>query len=477
MEAKQKEQEQNKQGVVDRVWRIFSSVTLAVGVFTMISLTSIVGTVIEQQAAAERNIKLLTKFFGESAAPVIYKVLDAMSFTDMFNSWWFMGLLFIFAANLVICSIDRFPKIWKIVRNPVSPLNDQKFSAMTSKREVVIKAKVDGAGVKAVEALKKIGFKGVIQESEGTMQICAERGRYSRLGVYVTHMSILLILAGAVVGMKFGFNGGLNLLEGTSSAVAYKSNGQPVPLGFEIRCEDFDVAFYPDSDSPKSYKSQLTILEQGREVLKQEIEVNTPLRYKGITFYQSSYGFSPNRDAIFKFTVTPANGKSHDVAVKFGQPFTIEGTNLTGTVMDFTPALGVDAAGRLFTYAEAMINPAAFVEISEGGKVKARQWILKRFSETWKTPVGVIEFKDLWGAQYTGLQVRKDPGVWIVYLGCIVMAVGLYAAFFMSHARIWVRLREEKNATRLTVVSSINKNKIAFDRTLDRLVKHLEKKS
>ena len=237
------------------------------------------------------------------------------------------------------------------------------------------------------------------------------------------------------------------------------------------------MAFYPESDSPKAYKSQLTVLEQGHEVMKQEIEVNTPLRYKGITFYQSSYGFSPNRDALFKFSVTPVNGKSHDVAVKFGQPFAIEGTSHTITVVDFTPALGVDKSGRLFTYAESMINPAAFVEISEGGKATARQWILKRFPETWKTLAGVIEFRDLWGAQYTGLQVRKDPGVWIVYLGCIVMAVGLYAAFFMSHARIWVRLREEKNATRLTVVSSINKNKIAFDRTLDRLVKHLEEKS
>jgi cytochrome c biogenesis protein len=69
--------------------------------------------------------------------------------------------------------------------------------------------------------------------------------------------------------------------------------------------------------------------------------------------------------------------------------------------------------------------------------------------------------------------VRKDPGVWIVYLGCIVMALGLFTAFFMSHSRIWIRLREEKNSTRLTIASSINKNRIAFSRTLDRFVKEL----
>jgi cytochrome c biogenesis protein len=87
----------------------------------IISVTSIVGTIIEQQAEPERNIKLLTKFFGDATAPSVFKVLDSMGFTDMFGSWWFMALLFIFAANLVICSIDRLPKIWKIVKEPVKP--------------------------------------------------------------------------------------------------------------------------------------------------------------------------------------------------------------------------------------------------------------------------------------------------------------------------------------------------------------------
>ena len=42
---------------------------------------------------------------------------------------------------------------------------------------------------------------------------------------------------------------------------------------------------------------------------------------------------------------------------------------------------------------------------------------------------------------YTGLQVAKDPGVWIVWLGCTLMMAGyLYVAFFMSHRRIWVRI-------------------------------------
>jgi cytochrome c biogenesis protein len=55
------------------------------------------------------------------------------------------------------------------------------------------------------------------------------------------------------------------------------------------------------------------------------------------------------------------------------------------------------------------------------------------------------------------------------------MAIGLYAAFFMSHRRIWIRLKEEKNSTILTIASSANKNRIAFEDRLDRFVEYLAK--
>jgi len=464
-----------KNSIIDRIWSFFASVKLAVIVFSCISLTSIVGTIIEQQAASENNIKLLAKIFGISSAHTVYGVLDYLGFTDMFNSWWFIALLFLFAMNLVICSIERLPVTWKLVRQPQKPLGAEGFGAGSPGREVVIKANAENAGNKAVEALKKIGFKGEVVKSEGLVQVLAEKGRYSRLGVYVTHLSILLILIGAVIGLKYGVGGSLKLLEGTSSSTARANNGKDFPLGFELRCDDFEVSFYPESERPKDYKSILTVIENGREVLTQEIGVNNPLTYKGVTFYQSTYGFFPNREALFKFSVMPMNSPREDVSLKFEGSFKVPGTNMSVKVADFSPALAVNSKGDLFTFAESMINPAVFVEISEGGKVKSRQWILKNYSDTWRTPAGVIEFKDLWGAQYTGLQVRKDPGVWIVYLGCLVMAIGLYIAFFMSHARIWIRVKEEKDKTRLTIAASINKNRIAFDHRLDRLAAELEK--
>ena len=459
--------------IVDKIWDIFSSIKLAVVVFSIISVTSIVGTVIEQQAQPERNIKVLTKFFGDNFAPTAYRILDTLGFTNMFRSWWFMALLFIFTANLIICSIDRLPKIWKVVKEPIKPLTPELLNAMSIKREIVLKDKGDKASEHAVAVLKKYGFAAAVRQEEGALQLYAEKGRYSRLGVYVTHLSILLILSGAVIGMIFGFNASLNLPEGTSSAVAYKSNEMQIPLGFEVRCDNFDVSFYNDTDTPKAFKSWLTIVEGGQEVMKKVIDVNSPLHYKGITFYQSSYGYSPSADSIFKFAVTSNSGKKEDVNIKYGESFTIPGTAVSGKIVDFSPALGVDESGKLYTYAEMMSNPAVFVEFSENGVVKYRQWIMVRVAQTWKVADGIVEFKHLWGAQYTGLQVRKDPGVWVVYLGCLVMSLGLYASFFMGHERVWVRLKDEKGGARVFMAASANKNKISFEHKIDKIAKEV----
>jgi cytochrome c biogenesis protein len=228
---------------------------------------------------------------------------------------------------------------------------------------------------------------------------------------------------------------------------------------------------------PKDFRSWLTIIENGKEMLRKEITVNDPLRYNGITFYQSSYGFQPSNRSRFRIAVTTPDNKTQPFELRFEESFTVPGTTITGTIVDFSPALGIDK-GRIFTYAESMNNPAVLIQFKDKGKVLENHWSLRRYPETWRTKFGVVvEFKDLWASQYTGLQVRKDPGVWIVYLGCLVMAIGLYMAFFMSHSRIWIGLGAEKNTTRVMVAASINKHKIGLERKLDLLVQELSGRS
>ena len=321
--------------------------------------------------------------------------------------------------------------------------------------------------------MDKIGFKPLESSGEEGLQLYAEKGNFTRLGVYVTHLSILLILGGAVIGVFFGYNAVLNLPEGEVSSFAYKDRETKIPLGFDLRCDNFEVEYYQGSDMPKAYRSWLTVIKNGKEVMKKSIAVNDPLSYEGITFYQSSFGTVPRgmQNGTLVLKVASANGKPEQVNTKIGGSFTIPGTSVTGHVTDFSPALSFDETGRAFTYAENLSNPAIFVEFSEADKMIYSGWILKRYPQTWLLKDGnKVEFLDLWGVEYTGLQVRKDPGVLIVYLGCIIMSIGLYMTFFMSHRRIWVSISEEKGSAKVVIGASANRNKAAFEQKIDKLI-------
>ena len=470
--------EDKKKNIFDKIWDIFASVRTAVVIFALISLTSIVGTIIEQQADPEKNIKVLSKMFGlgHEAGHSVLGVLDTLGFTDMYHSWWFLAFLLLFAANLIICSLDRLPRVWKLAQEKIRPVPVDYIEKMSIKGSVTLKGKPAGTKEKIVSAMSSMGFKPAESAEGQTVQLYAEHGNYTRLGVYIVHLSILIILAGAIFGIFFGYNAFLNLPEGETSSVSYRDRGVQVPLGFDLRCDNFEVDYYPNTEMPKSYKSWLTVLKNGQEVMKKAIVVNDPLKFEGVTFYQSSFGMHPDGFArgIVILKASSRDGKAEQLNLRVGDKFTIPGTAIEGHVRDFSPALSFDAGGKAFTFAEQMVNPAIYVDFSDKGVQKYSGWLLKRFPNTWNLPDGNrVEFVDLWGVQYTGMQVRKDPGVGIVYLGCIIMAIGLYMTFFMSHRRIWVSLIEEKSGARIIVGASANRNRTTLERKVEKLLNML----
>lgn len=470
------EQENNKT-FVDRIWDFFASVKLAIVIFAGISLTSIVGTILEQRAEPERNLQILTNLFGESLAPTLFRIFDKLGFMDMYHSWWFIGLLILFATNLVICSLDRLPRIWRLSNEPISPLPEEKIRKFLITREIVLKGKPEEAKDILLKS-KQAGFKFSEVTEEKGLQLFSQKGKYSRLGVYITHLSILVILLGAVIGIRFGFKGFMEIQEGTVSNVVFSGTGKQTPLDFYIRCDTFNVEFYGLSDMPREYRSWLTVIKDGKEVIRKPVTVNDPLTYEGITFYQSSYGLVPGAfgNGILIFNVSSGDGIATTLNLRLGDSFQIPGTNITGKIIDVSPALKIDEHGHAVTYANQMNNPGVFVEFSEPGKEMFMGWILKRHPETWRLPEGQrVEFVDYWGVEYTGLQVRRDPGVWVVYLGCLAMSIGLFIAFFMSHRKIWIKMIEEKNNTKIVIGATVNKNRAAFERKIDRLISVLKK--
>jgi cytochrome c biogenesis protein len=511
----------DRKTVIDRIWSLFASVKFAIVIFSLIALTSIVGTVLEQRVEPARNIVILSKIFGGTLGPTVYTILNNLGFMDMYHSWWFRALLVLFSANLIVCSLDRLPRIWKLAREPIQPMTAERLEMVGMRREVSLKGKTEKIRDAVTGAIRAIGFSYAETKEERGYQFYSQKGSYTRLGVYMTHLSIILILVGALIGISFGFKGFMNIPEGRSYPFAFvgpvsltpgeeqeresmlnaleaswgnvskASNSFGMkedefreklrkygvhPLGFSIRCDDFDVEFYGNSQMPKEYKSWLTVIDDGKEVMRKSIEVNDPLTYRGITFYQASYGPVPGVPGLVVLKITSSSGISEIKRLSVGESFTVPGTDIEGTVRDFSPALSFDQQGKAFTFSEMMSNPAVFIDFREGGKEKYAGWILKRYPETWKTPEGyIVQFIEYWGVQYTGLQVRKDPGVWLVYFGSIVMTLGLFIAFFMSHRKLWVRIVEDKGNTKVTIGASTNKNRTGFERKIEKMVALLKK--
>ncbi len=112
----------------------------------------------------------------------------------------------------------------------------------------------------------------------------------------------------------------------------------------------------------------------------------------------------------------------------------------------------------------------------EEGRDNYTGWFLQRDPNTWILSGGhSIEFVEYWGVEYTGLQVSKDPGVWIIYIACIIMSLGMYVAFFMSHKKIWVRLLKEKNSVKVLIGGSATKNRLAFEKEIESILSKASK--
>jgi cytochrome c biogenesis protein len=501
-------EKKEKVDIFESVWKFLASVKLAIYTLIIIATSSIVGTIVEQAAEPSKNIALLAKFFGDNAAPTVYNIFAKMGFMDMYSSWWFVSFLIIFSINLIVCSIDRFPRTWRLIRKPQKPLPENSIKSLAVKRELKFKTGLNVVRDEFMNILTSSRYKVSEASEEGSVQLYTQKNRYAKLTVYVVHLSIILIFIGAVIGAKFGFKGYVNIIEGRSTKVAYLGPSEPYPLGFDVKCLWYQTEYYGSSATPREFMSELVVIDKGREVMRKIIEVNKPLKYKGITFFQSSYGMLtgvmddfviddagdkrqttlqpkftkfPNQIGSFIIKVKPLNGEENTLWLRRGDTFDIPGTEIKGTIVGFSPTLGRDrmtgALGTTEYYKEQMVNPAVAIEVESPGRKPFVGWYIRN-DPTWIVPEGghELEFIDLRGVEYTGLQVARDPGVWFIYIACIVMSISLYLCFFISNKKLWVHIAHEspknRGPVRITIGGSTNRNKLNFEKEIDKLLLH-----
>lgn len=269
------------------IWSFFSSVKLTVALLLVIILSSILGTLIPQQEAADAVVHHLS--------PGMVAIAENLQLFDIYHSLWFILFMVLLAVNLIVCSVNRWPVSWKRFRGKVSPENETIFGEPLSDRTVISTRVVNEEAARVEEILKK-AYKGVQRrETDSGILLSGEKGNGSYLGVYVIHASILIILTGMMIGFLWGFDAYMEIPEGESTdTVMLKRGGDVKKLNFTIQCDRFSMEYYEDG-TPKLYQSELSFVKNGRVLQKGAVLVNHPATFEGIRFYQTHYGMIPFR--------------------------------------------------------------------------------------------------------------------------------------------------------------------------------------
>jgi cytochrome c biogenesis protein len=283
----------------------------------------------------------------------------------------------------------------------------------------------------------------------------------------VVHFSIIVIFIGALLGSFFGYKAYVNIPEGGSISQVQSRSGKVIDLGFAVLCEKFSVSFY-DTGAPREFRSVLTILENGQPVKGRShipIIVNDPLTYKGITFYQSSYG-QLDEGALYHISVQSRKGGSPvKLEVRPGERVALPGGAFISVM---------EATQDVHSIMKEFDGPGAQVEFTPAGGRPQPFVILSEKYSSFNAQHGgdlIITFDGMDQKFYTGLQVAKDPGVLVVWFGCFLMVVGICMAFFLSHQRVWARISDAG----VTLGGSASKNPTGFEMSFDELVEKVKK--
>jgi len=385
----------------------------------------------------------------------------------MYAAPWFQLLLLLIVINITICSVDRIPAAWKIAFPKNAGFNIDRFRKASEKKAFASKLPPNQLIDRFGPAASK-GFEVTrTEESERGYVIFAEKYRWSRMGVYVVHLSIVLLLIGALIGSRSGFDGYVNIPEGDSidSVRVYNSNAA-IPLGFTVRCDDYIETYYDDG-TPREFRSKMTILENGQPVLQKDIIMNDPLRYKGINIFQSSRGKMNPIDLALTFSIKET-GQEFQEKVKVRQVFSLPEGMGTAEVLGHRDH---------FSFRGRNLGETFFARITptEGDPFEiALPTRIPEFDERIRNGAYSVSVADVDFRYFTGLQVTRDPGVWVVYTGFLLIIIGCYVTFFMSHQRICVEVKREGNASRILVAGISNKNRLGMGRKIEQLAERLE---
>ncbi len=392
-----------------RLWGWLTSIRLTVFLLLILAAVAVVGTVLPQDQPAGYYFNR----FGETwGAFVYYGGLSAIYF-----SIWFLAPISLLTLNILACIVHGLPQAW---RRSFSPLTAEAALSLPERDRIKWPKSTDPRGLVAEVLRRELGR--TRHETASDQEIFFhEKGRFRPLGPYLVHIALLLILIGGLIGKFWGVEGTLPVLQGETASTFQVGNKQ-VPLDFQVRLDRFQVLYYADSPMPKEFRSDLTFLKDGKQVLQAICRVNDPVTFGGLTFYQASYGSQASGPVRLKVSYKERQETIEAPPRKMVELPGGEGRIMVSKVEANLQGLGLAVEG-IFMTGRGMGGHDFFTVFQDHPEMNQPLGPYRLTVESAPTRF------------YSVFQVKHDPGVWWVYAGFILFLPGFYLAFFRPPQR------------------------------------------
>lgn len=425
----------------ERLWHFFISMRTGLALILGLAVLGLIGTLLvqadpglkgDQQAYAEWLESVRPKYGGWTG------VLDALGLFSIFSSIWFKGTIALLTTSVLACSVNRAPHLWKLAVHPRTNMSDTFFAHAPLSASISTPTDPEAALAEVQAAFRARHFRTIVKGDGDTIHLYADRFRWGPFGTVIAHLSLIFILAGALIGTAWGFrDNGLAVPVGSRVEVGYDT-------GLSVEAKSFTDSYYTNG-SPSDYASDLVLYRDGTQVAAQTIRVNEPLRADDVTFYQSFYGA-----AAAMQVADPAGTIVFDRGVPL-EWATDDGKHRVGQIILADAGLTAYVIGAASGEVDPQIKPGQMqIEVytsgSEGGPIATEV-----ISQGRPATIAGLEFTFLRERQFTGLIVARDPGAVFVWLGASLLVFGISLVFFFPSRRAWALIRRRPDGSSVQV--------------------------
>ncbi|SNZ10429.1 cytochrome c biogenesis protein [Terribacillus aidingensis] len=471
--------QQQKKTIIDTIWRFFSSVRNGMYILIVTLLATALGTILPQRAYIPPGT--IPEEFYASQYGLFGRLYHYFRFDMLYSSWWYMTLLGLLGASILISSIDRFFPLYRAlkkqpIKRHVSFLRHQKYI-----RELDVQA--------PALLVKEMTDKRYRVRQDGE-DFLAEKNRFARWGPYVNHIGLLFILTAAFLRLfPFFYQDSFLWIRDEEIAVVPNTN-----QSLFIKNERFLVDTYNADDPkfreaiklegrtiPKSFTTDISIFQTEKHVagdmadldllLQTQVGVNHPVKAAGYTIYQS--GYQLNELSSLTFRAINEAGQAADITIDTKNPDTeyqLE-NGLRAVLVDYYPDYQLDG-DKVITVSKFPRNPAFVLEITDGEHTESVFAALDEVvSETGSNRynISAVDFET---HHVTGLSVKRDRTLPVFLLGGIIFMIGLIQGLYWQHRRLW--LHKQQDGTYL-LAGHTNKHTSSFEKEADRMLDNYRK--